>query len=67
MSISLDIEFDDEGTTMKDFITEEESDLHVQDVSDRKAEIMKKYMDTLKEPYRTQHRRCPSVRCRIKL
>ncbi len=52
-SISLDIEFDDEGTTMKDFITEEESDLHVQDVSDRKAEIMKKYMDTLKEPYRT--------------
>ena len=52
-SISLDIEFDEEGTTMKDFITEEESDLHVQDVSDRKAEIMKKHMDTLKEPYRT--------------
>ena len=52
-SISLDIEFDEEGTTMKDFITEEESDLHIQDVSDRKAEIIKKHMDTLKEPYRT--------------
>jgi len=52
-SISLDIEFDNEGTTMKDFIQEEESDLHVQDVSSRKAEIMKKHMDSLKEPYKT--------------
>jgi RNA polymerase sigma-70 factor (ECF subfamily) len=52
-SISLDIEFDEEGTTMKDFITEEESDLHIQDVSDRKAEIIKKHMNTLKEPYKT--------------
>jgi RNA polymerase sigma factor (sigma-70 family) len=52
-TISLDIEFDEEGTTMKDFIQEEESDLISQDVSDRKANIMKKYMKTLKEPYRT--------------
>ena len=52
-SISLDIEFDDEGTTMKDFITEEESDIHLQSVSTMKAEIMKKHMDTLKEPYKT--------------
>ena len=52
-SISLDIEFDDEGTTMKDFIQEEESDLQIQGISDRKAEIMKKHMDTLKEPYKT--------------
>jgi RNA polymerase sigma-70 factor (ECF subfamily) len=52
-SISLDIEFDEEGTTMKDFITEEESDLHLQDVSARKAEIIKKHMETLKEPYKT--------------
>ena len=52
-TISLDIEFDEEGTTMKDFITEEESDLHIQDVSDRKAEIMKKHMTSLKEPYKT--------------
>lgn len=52
-SISLDIEFDEEGTTMKDFIQEEESDLQFQDVSDRKAEIMKKHMLSLKEPYKT--------------
>lgn len=52
-TISLDIEFDEEGTTMKDFIQEEESDLVVQDISDRKAEIMKKHMQTLKEPYKT--------------
>ncbi len=52
-TISLDIEFDEEGTTMKDFIQEEESDLVVQDISDRKAEIMKKHMTSLKEPYKT--------------
>ena len=52
-TISLDVEFDEEGTTMKDFIQEEESDLNIQNISDRKAEIMKKYMGTLKEPYRT--------------
>ncbi len=52
-SISLDVEFDEEGTTMKDFITEEDSDLHLQDVSSKKAEIIKKYMSVLKEPYRT--------------
>jgi RNA polymerase sigma-70 factor, ECF subfamily len=52
-SISLDIEYDNEGTTMKDFITEEESDIHLQSVSTMKAEIMKKHMDTLKEPYKT--------------
>lgn len=51
--ISLDVEFDEEGTTMKDFIQEEESDLNIQNISDRKAEIIKKYMYTLKEPYRT--------------
>jgi RNA polymerase sigma-70 factor (ECF subfamily) len=52
-SISLDVEFDEEGTTMKDFITEEESDLHLQEVSSRKAEIIKKHMENLKEPYKT--------------
>lgn len=50
---SLDIEYDEEGTTMKDFISEEESDNGIHDVFSKKAEIMKKYMDTLKEPYRT--------------
>lgn len=52
-SISLDIQFDDEGTTMKDFIKQEDSNLLIFDVQDKKAEIMKKYMQTLKEPYRT--------------
>lgn len=50
---SLDIEYDEEGTTMKDFISEEESDNGLHDVFSKKAEIMKKYMDTLKEPYKT--------------
>jgi RNA polymerase sigma-70 factor (ECF subfamily) len=54
-TMSLDIEFDEEGTTMKDFITiEDYSDSNkIQDVVDRKSEIMKKYMTSLKEPYRT--------------
>ena len=53
-SISLDIEFDDEGTTMKDFITQEDSnDVQMYDIFSRKSEIMKKYMDMLKEPYKT--------------
>jgi RNA polymerase sigma-70 factor (ECF subfamily) len=52
-SISLDVEYDDEGTTMKDFITEEESDVVFHDVQDKKAEIMKKHIDSLKEPYKS--------------
>jgi RNA polymerase sigma-70 factor (ECF subfamily) len=52
-TISLDIEFDEEGTTMKDFIQEDEPDFQIQDVSSRKAEIIKKHMENLKEPYRT--------------
>lgn len=52
-SISLDVEYDDEGTTMKDFITEEESDVVLHDVQDKKAEIMKKHIDMLKEPYKS--------------
>jgi RNA polymerase sigma-70 factor (ECF subfamily) len=52
-SISLDIEYDNEGTTMKDFITEEESDVVLHDVQDKKAEIMKKHIDFLKEPYKS--------------
>jgi RNA polymerase sigma-70 factor (ECF subfamily) len=50
---SMDVEYDEEGTTMKDFIQEEESDNHVHEVFSMKAEIMKKHMDTLKEPYKT--------------
>ena len=52
-SISLDDEYDDEGTTMKDFITQEESDVVLHDVQDKKAEIMKKHIDCLKEPYKS--------------
>ena len=52
-SISLDVEYGDEGTTMKDFITEEEGDTMLHDVQDKKAEIMKKHIDMLKEPYKS--------------
>ena len=52
-SISLDVEYDNEGTTMKDFITQEESDVVLHDVQDKKAEIIKKYIDSLKEPYKS--------------
>jgi RNA polymerase sigma-70 factor (ECF subfamily) len=52
-SISLDVEYDDEGTTMKDFITEEEGDSIMHDVQDKKAEIMKRHIDGLKEPYKS--------------
>jgi len=39
---------------MKDFITDGEDDLEIEhDVTLRKANIMKKYMEDLKEPYRT--------------
>lgn len=52
--ISLDVEYDGEGTTMKDFITkgDEDSEL-LHNIVERKAKIMKKYIDELKEPYKT--------------
>jgi RNA polymerase sigma-70 factor (ECF subfamily) len=50
--ISLDIEYDNEGTTMKDFIKEIESDNNAHDISTRKAEIMKDHIEKLKSPYR---------------
>lgn len=53
-SISLDVEYDDEGTTMKDFITTDSEDKELlHDIVSRKADIMKKYMADLKEPYKT--------------
>lgn len=51
-TISLDVEFDDEGTTMKDFIQEDESDTYVHDVYAKKADIMKKHISKLKTPYK---------------
>lgn len=52
-TISLDIEYDQEGTTMKDFIQEEDSDNHLHSVKEMKAEIMKDCMSRLKEPYKS--------------
>jgi RNA polymerase sigma-70 factor (ECF subfamily) len=54
-SISMDVEFDSEGTTMKDFINtaEEVDNEQIHDVFNKKAKIMKKYMADLKEPYKT--------------
>jgi len=52
-SISLDIEFDDEGTTLKDFIQETESNEVVYDVYSKKADVLKKHISELKEPYKT--------------
>jgi len=51
-TMSLDVELDEEGTTLKDFIQEEEGNLHIQDLNDRKADIMKKHISKLKEPYK---------------
>jgi RNA polymerase sigma-70 factor (ECF subfamily) len=52
-SISLDIEFDDEGTTLKDFIQETESNEAVYDIYNKKADVLKKHISELKEPYKT--------------
>jgi RNA polymerase sigma-70 factor (ECF subfamily) len=55
-SISMDLEFDEEGTTMKDFIntTSEEVDTEKKhDIYSKKADIIKKYISELKEPYKT--------------
>lgn len=51
--ISMDVEFDDEGTTMKDFIQEEASEVTEHMVKEMKAKIMVEKIATLKEPYRT--------------
>lgn len=52
-SISLDIEFDDEGTTMKDFIQEQESNEGEHVIYAQKADIIKGYISGLKEPYKS--------------
>lgn len=50
--VSIDTEVDDEGTTLKDFIQEEESMDHITDLTKRKAEIINTHITKLKEPYR---------------
>lgn len=54
-TVSIDVEFDTEGTTMKDFIKEssDENDNHIHDLCAKKAEIMKEHIKKLKEPYRS--------------
>lgn len=51
-TISLDIEFDEEGTTMKDFIQEEDNDINIYEAIEKKAEIMKKHISKLRNPYK---------------
>jgi RNA polymerase sigma-70 factor (ECF subfamily) len=51
-SVSIDVEYDEDGTTLKDFIPEEETDENLLELSIRKAEIMTKYIQELKQPYK---------------
>lgn len=51
-TVSIDIELDEEGTTLKDFIPEDNDDSKIIDLNERKAEIMKTHISSLKEPYR---------------
>lgn len=56
-SVSMDMEYDTDGTTMKDFIKSTEHDDMEEntqhDILYLKYEIMKKHMYMLKEPYRS--------------
>jgi RNA polymerase sigma-70 factor (ECF subfamily) len=50
--ISIDTPIDDEGSTIKDFLTFDEYDKDVELVSKKKADIMRVHIDQLNEPYR---------------
>jgi RNA polymerase sigma-70 factor (ECF subfamily) len=52
-SISLDVEFDDEGTTLKDFIQQSESQEEYYNIFTKKADVVKRHISGLKEPYKT--------------
>ena len=51
-TVSIDIELDEEGTTLKDFIPEEDNSHNITHLNEKKSDIMKKYISELKEPYR---------------
>ena len=51
-TVSIDVEVDEEGTTLKDFIKENEGDYNLLELSEKKADIMKEHIAKLKEPYR---------------
>jgi RNA polymerase sigma-70 factor (ECF subfamily) len=53
-SVSLDVEYDDEGTTMKDFIPEfYQNEMELHESNDIKANVMVDQINNLKEPYKT--------------
>lgn len=51
-TISIDVEVDEEGTTLKDFIQEVESHDHINKLTTKKADIMKYHISRLKDPYK---------------
>ena len=52
-TVSIDVEVDEEGATLKDFLQEEKSSVEqISDITSIKGEIMKKHISNLKEPYK---------------
>lgn len=53
-TMSIDCELDNEGTTMKDFIQEEDNnDEFLHSLNMKKAELIKREIQKLKDPYKT--------------
>lgn len=52
-TISIDVEIDEEGATLKDFIQDTESDVRYQEMIQRKADFVRECISKLKEPYKT--------------
>lgn len=51
-TLSLDVPVDEEGTTMKDFLEDEESEQYVHDLIQMKSDIMIDKISHLKNPYK---------------
>lgn len=51
-TVSIDVEVDEEGTTLKDFIQEAENYDHINKLTAKKADIMKYHISRLKDPYK---------------
>lgn len=51
-TLSMDVKVDEDGTTMKDFLQEEESLEYLHDLAVNKAAIMKEHISKLKDPYK---------------
>lgn len=51
-TISIDVEVDEEGTTLKDFIQEEEGTDPATNLTTKKSDIMKYHISKLKDPYK---------------